>query len=348
MPCGEFKRSYLELMALLRWRIHRATLVATLPVVLAFPAIAGGNVYLLSVATLIMINATAIQGLNVILGLTGQISLAQGAMMAIGAYSFALLVKSYPIPWPVAMVLAALITSVVGIVFGSPAIRIKLFFVAISTLVLQFFVEFLISTPKYADVFGGSHGIHVRGIFPVEHHSLYSYYLALTVATLTTLAVANLARSSLGRAMKAVRDNDVAAQILGIDVPKVKLAAFGIGSFFIGLAGVVWGIWITQINPEQFTLDTTLDHYAMLIFGGLGRVWGPWLGAMTIVPLIEGLKLYLPAVYPAIGVYLSPLKLIILSAIIITLLAAEPRGVIETLRKAKEYFRLWPYAYERH
>ncbi|MCS7094912.1 MAG: branched-chain amino acid ABC transporter permease [Thaumarchaeota archaeon] len=348
MPCGEFKRSYFELMGLLKWRTHKVALVMSLPVLMAFPILSGGNVYVLSVATLILINATAIQGLNVILGLTGQISLAQGAMMAIGAYSFALILKFSPVPWPVAMIFAALVTALVGMLFGSPAIRIKLFFVAISTLALQFFVEFLISTPKYSDVFGGSHGIHIRGIFPTEHHSVYTFYLALSVAALATLAVANLARSSVGRAMKAVRDNDVAAQILGIDVPKAKLAAFGIGSFFIGLAGVVWGIWITQINPEQFTLDTTLDHYAMLIFGGLGRVWGPWVGAAIIVPLIESLKLYLPAIYPAIGVYLAPLKLIILSVIIITLLAAEPRGALELMRKIKEYFRIWPYGYERH
>ncbi len=347
MPCGEFKTSYRQLMGLLRWRIHWAGLAASLPLIALFPLLVRSDPYFIGIATQVMIAATAVQGLNLILGYTGQISLAQGGLMAIGAYTFAILMRDFNMPWPLAMVLGALVAGLVGVAFGSPAIKIKLFYVAISTLALQFFVEFVVSSPTYAHVFGGSHGIYVGRLFPIEVHHVATYYVALVASALTTLAVANISRTSLGRALKAVRDNDVAAQVLGIDVPKAKLVAFGIGSFFVGLAGTVWAIWIAQINPEQFTLDTTLDHYAILIFGGLGRVWGPWVGSMIIIPLIEGLKLFLPQISPAYGVYLAPLKLIILSSIIITLLIVEPKGVTEGLRKVKEYFRLWPYAYER-
>ncbi len=347
MPCGEFKTSYRQLMGLLRWRIHWAGLAASLPLIALFPLLVRSDPYLIGIATQVMIAATAVQGLNLILGYAGQISLAQGGLMAIGAYTFAILMRDFNMPWPLAMVLGALVAGLVGVAFGSPAIKIKLFYVAISTLALQFFVEFMISSPNYAHIFGAPYGIYVGLLFTREVHYVATYYVALVASVLATLAVANISRTSLGRALKAVRDNDVAAQVLGIDVPKAKLAAFGIGSFFVGLAGTIWAIWITQINPEQFTLEMTLDHYAILIFGGLGRVWGPWVGSMIIIPLIEGLKLFLPQISPAYGVYLAPLKLIILSSIIITLLIVEPKGVMEGLRKVKEYFRLWPYAYER-
>jgi branched-chain amino acid transport system permease protein len=347
MPCGEYFTDYEQRDGLFRWRIQRIALVVGLPVPFLLPfVLGGGDINLLS---RVYVFAIAVLGLNVILGYAGEIVLAQGAFMAIGAYTtsrlIAIDVAGLPLGLVPSVLIGGLMAAAVAVLFGLPSFRVKGFYIAISTLALQFISEWFFNNGNAAFIHGGSQQ-SLPGSIPLFGPLLVVtdddiYFIALVGMLLFALLSLNLSRTGIGRTFRAVHENDLAAAVLGVDVFKNKLYAFAIGGFMIGVAGGLFAFNTRFISPDLFTLRLTLDHYVMLLFGGLGRVWGALLGTGIVELLRDLLRDFFSAVAPN-ATSLIP---VVFGTIIVVVLAVEPKGVLAALGQLKEYLRKWPYAY---
>lgn len=352
MPCGEYFTSYGKRMGLVRWRIQRIALLA-LVVPLALPFVVE-YVPLLSMTLLVQmfILGIAIIGLNVIVGYAGELMLAQGAFMGIGAYTTVNMI-GFGLGLLPAILIGGLLTASLSLLAGLPALRVKGYYVAITTLVFQFLVEWFLTNPEFFWLTGGDQQTLsleqplVGSAIPLVPGDLSFYYFALAALVVTMYLVFNLSRSSHGRFMRGVHGNDLAADVLGINVFRTKLVAFVVGGFFIGTAG---GLWVTHVgfaDPSHYNFVVTLDHYVILIFGGLGRIWGALLGTGIILPFETLLFEYVPVVLDMIPFSLATggIRLIIFGVLVILVLIIEPKGLLAALGQLKEYLRRWPYPY---
>ncbi len=335
MPAGVFKETYLEDMALLRYPLHKVSLVAGLAIALLLPFMLGS--YGVDQAIALLVFFTGAMGLNIVTGLAGQISLAQGALMGVGAYTVAHLAL-HGVNVLVAIPLGAFMAAAVGFVLGLPSFRLKGYYLAMASIAAQAILEYVfktwidpgqgISIPRSTKMVAGMY----------LGRGLALYYLVLGVTAAAALLAANIGRSSVGRAMKAVRDNDVSASVVGISVARTKALAFVLGSLYAGLAGGLYVLANPSIGWDAFTLDTSIEYLAMVLVGGPGRlVWGSLLGALTIH---TGWSL-LAGAFAAN----AALKYIVLGGLIAFFVVLEPEGLIGVLRRVKEYFRLWPFRY---
>ncbi len=344
MPCGEYFTDYVAREGLFRWRTQKVALALAAPVPLLVPFVLGGG--LVSLITQIYIFAIAVLGLNVILGYTGEIVLAQGAFMAIGAYTTSQLLQAGTGVLP-AIFVGGVLTATVAVAFGLPSFRVKGFYVAISTLALQFIsVRWFFTNEQTAWLHGGTQqtlplNAGLVGSVGQIGGDLSMYYLAFIAVVVFAVASLNISRSGIGRTFRAVHENDLAAAVLGIDVFRNKLYAFAIGGFMIGVAGGLYGFYLGFFNPEFFTLDLTLEHYVMLLFGGMGRVWGALLGTGVVTFLQDLIRSGISAIAPDATALLS----VVFGLIIILVLAVEPKGVLAGLGQIKSYLRNWPFAY---
>lgn len=351
MPSGEFFTNHEQQMGLVRWRIEWVVLLLGLPLTLLLPFIVGpSNISLL---LLISIMGIAVIGLNVMVGFGGELVLAQGAFMAIGAYSTTRIITETNFGIIPAILVGALLTAGVAVVFGLPSYRVKGFYVAISTLALQFISDWFFQRNEFSVIHGGKRQILPRevdlfvGRFSVES-GVQFYYLALVVLLLVALMAFNIRRTAVGRALLAVRQNDLSAGVLGVNVFKNKLVAMMLGGFIVGLAGGLYAFYLGFIDQEFFTISLTLQHYVMLLVGGFARTWGAILGAGIIELLNDGLREFVPIladVVPGLGISVFPIRAIVFGILIIAVLAIEPRGVLAVLGQIKEYLRKWPYSY---
>jgi branched-chain amino acid transport system permease protein len=347
MPSGEYFTDYERRQGLFRWRIQRIALVVGLPIPFLLPfVLGGGDINLLS---RVYVFAIAVLGLNVILGYAGEIVLAQGAFMAIGAYTTSRLISveiaGLPLGLVPSVLAGGLMAAAVAVLFGLPSFRVKGFYIAISTLALQFISEWFFNNGNAAFIHGGAQQ-SLPGSIPLFGPLLVVtdddiYFIALVGMLLFALLSLNLSRTGIGRTFRAVHENDLAAAVLGVDVFKNKLYAFAIGGFMIGVAGGLFAFNTRFISPDLFTLRLTLDHYVMLLFGGLGRVWGALLGTGIVELLRDLLRDFFSAVAPN-ATSLIP---VVFGTIIVVVLAVEPKGVLAALGQLKEYLRNWPYAY---
>jgi branched-chain amino acid transport system permease protein len=347
MPCGEYFTNYESRMGLFRWRIQRVALVVGLPIPFLLPLLIGGGT--LSTLSQMYIVAIAVLGLNVILGYAGEIVLAQGAFMAIGAYSTSRLVAAGAGLLP-SLAVGGVMAALVAVAFGLPSFRVKGFYIAISTLALQFISEWFFNNSRADWIHGGAQQrlpseVGLVGPFAEVGTDLHVYYIGLLAMLLFALLSLNLSRTGIGRTFRAVHENDLAAAVLGVNVFKNKLLAFAIGGFMIGVSGGLYGFYIGFISPEYFTLALTLEHYVMLLFGGLGRVWGALIGVGVVTFIQEVLRNILQTVSAATGLNATALVSVFFGVIIIFVLAVEPKGVLAALGQLKEYLRKWPYAY---
>jgi branched-chain amino acid transport system permease protein len=349
MPCGEYFTSYGSRMGLFRWRIQRIALVLGLPIPFLAPlAVQGG---LLSTITQIYIFAIAVLGLNVILGYAGEIVLAQGAFMAIGAYATTQILADglagVQIGLLPAIMIGGVLAAFVAIMFGIPSFRVKGFYIAISTLALQFVSEWFFNNGQFEWLHGGTQQAVPAEVgligqwFTITGSDMQLYFISLVLMLLFALISLNLSRSGMGKVFRAIHDNDLAAAVLGVNVFRNKLLAFGIGGFMIGVAGGLFGYYIGFISPSYFTLELTLQHYVMLLFGGLGRVWGALLGVGIVTAIQEFLDRFLQSV----AANATSLEPVFFGVIIIVVLAVEPKGLLAALGQLKDYLRKWPFAY---
>jgi branched-chain amino acid transport system permease protein len=347
MPCGEYFTDYTSRMGLFRWRTQKIALALGLPIPFILPFLfSGGTTTLLSQA---YIFAVAVLGLNVILGYAGEIVLAQGAFMAIGAYSTSRVLGAGAGLLP-ALAVGGFAAAFVAVGFGLPSFRVKGFYIAISTLALQFISEWFFNNGQAAFIHGGSQqqfpsSVGLIGSVGDLGSSLSKYYIALVAMLLFAMVSLNLSRTGIGKTFRAVHENDLSAAVLGVNVFKNKLLAFAIGGFMIGVAGGLYGFQIGFISPGYFTLSLTLEHYVMLLFGGLGRVWGALLGVGVVTLIRDNLRTVLGVASDATGLNATATVPVFFGIIIIVVLAIEPKGVLAALGKIKEYLRKWPFAY---
>lgn len=361
MESGIFHTTYQRDMALRRTPIMRTRIGVVLLAAVIFPLVADN--YQLTLANQIGIAAIGAIGLNILTGFTGQISLGQGAFMAVGAYSSGILAARLGMPWWLTIPIACLITAGVGAFFGLPSLRLKGLYLAIATLAAQQIVEWFVTHWGQA-LTGGVEAFVIPSptVFGTRISKLptlgfgekpsstdfWFYWIILFFLILTTLYAVNLFRTKTGRAFIAIRDQDIAAEVMGVDVFRYKLLAFAISSFFVGLSGALLAQYRTIINYERFTIETSIFYLAVIIIGGLGSVSGSIYGAvfMTLLPaLLSNLGQALQGEIPAIDRIIPFIQKGVFGITIILFLIFEPEGLAKIWRDFKDYFRLWPFSY---
>jgi branched-chain amino acid transport system permease protein len=349
LPSGTRNYTYAQDMAILRTKTHWVLLIGFLVLLFAAPRYLGN--YWLGVANLIGITLIAATGLNILVGYCGQLSIGHAGFIAVGAYTAAVLTNRLELPFLVGLICAGFTAGLIGLIFGIPSVRVKGFYLAITTIAAQFIIIWVIN--HWSAVTGGFIGIKVPyaaiGGF-VFRSEASQFYLIMTIAILATFFAKNLVRTRVGRAFIAIRDNDLAAQVMGINLFYYKLLAFFIGCFLAGIAGALLAHWIGFMNAEHFTLTESILYIGMIIIGGLGTTLGPILGVVFIrllqqvltvqvVPLLETTFTALPAGF-ATGV--TPM---LFGLAIVLFLILEPRGLAHRWMLFKSAYRLWPFSY---
>jgi branched-chain amino acid transport system permease protein len=346
-----FRTSYAADMAVYQLPLARYGLAGLLVVVFGIvPALA--SEYAISVLNLVGIASIGAIGLNLLVGSAGQISLGQGGFMAIGAYTAALFALRLEAPFWIALPAAGLTTAAVGCLFGIPSLRVKGLYLATATLAAQFIIEWNLLHSGWLTGQGaqGALVIEPAAIGPwVLETERRKYFLIMAVALLATVVARNLSRTYLGRAFVAIRDQDVAAETMGVNIFRYKLLAFAVSSFYAGVTGAMWAYYTQVVSYEHFLISTSIDYLAMIIIGGLGSVPGSILGAafITLMPagIRDGLEVLKRLGLPGTLGNFSYAREIIFGLVIVLFLIFEPEGLYRMWRRTKDYFRLWPFAY---
>ena len=349
-PCGNFKERYEQDIAIFETDFGRVWVWVGLVLLFgSVPFIAGP--YTLYVINSIGIAAIAVIGLNILIGYTGQISLGHGAFFGVGAYAAAILATKVGCPFWLSVLAAGGVTALVGMVFGIPSVRLKHLYLCIATLAGQFIIEYVLM--NWEGLTNGSQGIILPGatLFGLDISGDQSFFWVVFVclAIMCWMAV-NLIRSRYGRAFIAIRDNDLAAEGMGIPIFRYKLLAFGISSFYAGFAGGLWAYYTTSITPEPFNIFLSIQYIAMIIIGGLASIPGSVFGAIFIIMLNEILSrvteiIMNMGILSGIALTVAPLREFVFGLAIVLFLIFEPRGLAEVWRVVRSSFRLWPFSY---
>jgi branched-chain amino acid transport system permease protein len=346
---GQFKSSYVsdqQMLPILQDRVFMGLLL-----IFAFgavPLFVSDYVFLSLLIPFLILTLAAI-GLNILVGYCGQISIGHAAFMSVGAYAaYNLALRVPQLNFLVVLVLAGLIAAAVGILFGIPSLRIKGLYLAVATLAAQFFTDWLFARVKWFTNYSSSGSVSTAPIVifgwkvdsPAE-----KYLLLLAVLVFFTLVAKNLVRGHIGRAWMSMRDMDVAAEVIGIRPVYAKLTAFAVSSFYVGVAGALWGfVYLGAWEPLAFNLNLSLNLLFMIIIGGMGSLLGSYFGAAFIVAL----PILLDQVPSWLGVQMSTatsshLASMIFGGLIVFFLIVEPHGLARLWAVGKEKLRLWPF-----
>ncbi len=300
-----------------------------------------------------LILALAALGVNLLVGYCGQITLGAGAFMAVGAYAaYNFLIRIDGMPMLAAILLGGVTAAVVGIVFGIPSLRVRGLYLAMATLAAQFFCDWAFLRIGWFTNDAPSGSVSVSRLellgwgidTPVE-----KYLFCLAFLVLFALAAKNMTRSAIGRQWMAIRDMDVAAEVIGIRPMFAKLSAFAVSSFYLGVAGALWGfVHLGSWEPAAFSIDRSFQLLFMVIIGGMGSIMGSFFGAAFIVVLPIFLNQFLPWLGGLVGVTVSTAgvshaEFMIFGALIVFFLIVEPHGIARLWSTAKEKLRLWPF-----
>jgi branched-chain amino acid transport system permease protein len=347
MRCGDFRQTYAEDMAIFETPLPRFLLAAFLVALAAVPFVSSS--FWLDVMNRIFIAVIAAMGLNILTGFTGQISLGNAAFLAVGAYSTAFLAGRMGLPFPVVIPAAGLLTALVGMIFGVPSLRLKGLYLAVATLAAHFVIEFTLS--HWESVTGGVNGISIPAakLGPlVLSGDRKLFWLALGLTALLLWFAKNLFRTKVGKAFVAIRDQDISAEVMGVNVFKYKLLSFGVSSFYVGVAGSLLAYQARIISPENFPISLAIDQLGMIIIGGLGSVLGSIFGAVFVTLLPEILRLLTGALsdtFPQLQGLFAPLKMGLFGLAIVLFLVFEPDGMAARWHKVKAYWKLYPFSY---
>ena len=346
---GQYKTTYAadqQMLPILQDRVFMGALV--LFAFFGMPVVASDYLFLSILVPFLILTLAAI-GLNLLVGYCGQISVGHAAFMSVGAYAAYNLVLRVPqLNVLVVLVLAGIIAAAAGMLFGIPSLRIKGLYLAVATLAAQFFMDWLFARVKWFTNYAPSGSVSTASIelfgwkiaSPVE-----KYLFLLAVLVVFTLIAKNLVRGHLGRAWMAMRDMDVAAEVIGIRPVYAKLTAFAVSSFYCGVAGALWGfVHLGSWEPLAFNINLSFNLLFMIIIGGMGSILGSYFGAIFIVAL----PILLNQVPAMLGVPISTsmashLEVMIFGALIIFFLIAEPNGLARLWAIGKEKLRLWPF-----
>ena len=307
---------------------------------LAAPWILGE--YMLAQMTFILIYSIAGLGLMLLAGFTGQFSIGHAAFLGVGAYTQAVL-TGMGWPFPVALAVAAGLSAAVGVVVGLPALRVKGIYLGIATLSFGFIVEEVFA--RWESVTGGNAGKSVGSpdIFGWKADTGDSFYfLCLAITVLCTLGVINLLRSSTGRAFVAIRDSEISAQSMGINLAYYKTLSFAISAALAGVGGALYAHQIRFLSPDQFNIIQSIDLLLMVVIGGLGFIHGAFLGAIFLIGLPQGISAVKDFLPDAIG-QAPGLKSVIYGAVLIAFVMFEPMGLYGRWLKIRTYLQLFPF-----
>ena len=350
---GDFKTSYTEDSQTFPIKFDRYRYYAVLVFAFAVVPFVINDYWVNAVFLPFLIYAIAAIGLNILVGYCGQVSLGTGGFMAVGAYSVYKLMTSFPdVSMFIHVILAGVITAGVGVLFGLPSLRIKGFYLAVATLAAQFFLVWLFNRVPWFYNYSASGQISApeRTVFGVpitgaETAPWAAYLFCLVFVTLCAVVARNLTRGMAGRKWMAIRDMDIAAEIIGVNPLKAKLTAFAVSSFFVGISGALFfSVYLGAVEVgEVFGINKSFLVLFMVIIGGLGSIFGSFAGAAFLVLLPVLLKNTLVGGMGWPTDLAAHLEFIIVGGLIIIFLIAEPHGLAQLWRVTKEKLRLWPF-----
>ncbi len=352
---GQFKTSYRSDQSIFpiaqdRWAIYIVVAVAYLVI----PLVAN-EYWLQAILIPFLIFSLAALGLNLLTGYAGQLSLGTGAFMAVGAYAAYKLTTAFPVmPIPLVFLGAGLVTAAVGIVFGLPSLRIKGLYLAVATLAAQFFLIWLFNRVGWFYNYNPSGtitapprtflGIMVTG---PEATAIVRYLVSLTFVVVFALLAKNMVRSEIGRTWMAIRDMDIAAEIIGIRPLTTKLSAFAISSFYCGVSGALFMfLYLGSVETLAFDITVSFEVLFMVIIGGMGSILGSIIGAgfITFMPILLTNAPHMIGLDMPVDLA-KELEAIIFGGLIVFFLIVEPHGLARLWQIGKEKLRRWPFPY---
>jgi branched-chain amino acid transport system permease protein len=339
---GNYKERYQTDEALLGTARSRYWMLMLAALLIALPF--AGNDYHLFLACLVGINVIAATGINILTGFTGLISLGHAAFMGVGAYAVAWFANHFALPFYLCLPLGGLVAAAVGVVVGLPSLRIKGLYLAIATLAAQFILGFVFN--EWEPVTGGGRGTSVP---PAEIGGLVLetefelYWLILVIAALSLVFARNLFRTRIGRAFIAVRDRDISAEVMGIDLLRTKLTSFALSSFYAGVAGGLMAYFFKVVTPDQYAFGVSVMILAAIVVGGMGTILGGVLGAIFMTLMPEALGQITLSFGPDAVPLLSPAREVVFGLMIVVFLIFEPRGLAEIWRRFKRGYDRWPF-----
>jgi branched-chain amino acid transport system permease protein len=347
LPSGVFQESYGKDMAIFRTRTHWMLLLAFLVLLFTMPLYSSDRI--LTILTIMGITIISVLGLNILTGYCGQISIGHAGFMAVGGYVSAILTAKLGWSFWAALPCAGLGAGIVGIIFGLPSLKIKGFYLIMATVAAQFIIIWLIL--QFREVTGGTDGLSVPrpeiAGFVIKSKGSY-FILVMIIACLATYFAKNLVRTRVGRAFIAIRDNELAAEVMGVNLWAYKLTAFFIGCVFAGVSGALLVHYYAYASTDYFPFMNSVWYLGMLIVGGMGSTIGVIFGVVSLKLLDEAVTIFGPmlaAIFPAIEAQAAAsLGLIMRGLVIILFLIFEPRGLMHRWELIKAYFRRWPFS----
>ena len=350
---GDFSTTYREDSQTFPIRFDRYRYYAVLLIAFAIIPFLLNDYWVNAIFLPFLIYSIAAIGLNILTGYCGQVSLGTGGFMAVGAYATYKLMTAFPeVSMVVHILLAGGITAFVGVLFGLPSLRIKGFYLAVATLAAQFFLVWLFNRVPWFYNYSASGQINSpeRTIFGIPITGANTepwavYLFCLVFVTLSAIIARNLTRGAMGRKWMAIRDMDIAAEIIGVNPLTAKLSAFAISSFFVGVSGALFfSVYLGAIEVgEVFGINKSFLVLFMIIIGGLGSIFGSFAGAAFLVLLPVLLKNVLVTGLGWPTDLAAHLEFMIVGSLIIVFLILEPHGIAQLWRVAKEKLRLWPF-----
>lgn len=346
---GVFSQTYSHDKALLKTAKQRLALAIFLLGLVAVPVVLGPR--MVAIGNIMLITAIVVVGLQLTTGFAGQINLGQSAFMGVGAYAGAVAATTWTLPFVIVIPIAGLAAAMFGAVFGLAAVRIKGFYLALTTLAAHFVFHFAILNLP-GRWFGGAQGLKVAApeILGFRFgNDRRMYWLLLGATTIMVAGAYGIVRSRHGRGFVSVRDDDVAAGLIGIDVVRTKAMAFFVGAFFAGVGGALWAYYIRFVQVDQFTLFFSVWYIGMIIVGGMGSVPGALVGVFVVRGAQELLVAVAPdltQLIPQLGsdVVFAGLN-VLLGGIIALFLLFQPRGLMYRWNILKRAYRVWPFPY---
>jgi branched-chain amino acid transport system permease protein len=345
LPSGTFNQNYGQDMAIFRTKAQWLILLAFLAFLFTSPLYFSDRI--LTILTIIGITVISVHGLNILTGYCNQISIGHAGFMAVGAYTSGMLTAHLGWSFWAALPCAALMAGLVGILFGLPSLKVKGFYLIMATIAAQFIIIWFIL--QFRNITGGGDGLAVPrpeiGSFVLKSKASY-FYLVMIIACLATFAATNIVRTRAGRAFIAIRDNELAAEVMGVNLWAYKLLAFFIGCVFAGVAGALLVHYVAFACVDQFPFMNSVWYLGMLIVGGMGSTAGVIFGVVSLKLLDELVVI----VGPMLAVVVAPqaaasLSLIMRGLVIIIFLIFEPRGLAHRWQMVKSYYRLWPFSH---
>jgi branched-chain amino acid transport system permease protein len=350
---GDFKTSYASDNQTFPIRFDRYAYYTVLALAALVVPFVLGDYWANSVVIPFLIYVIAALGLNLLIGYCGQLSLGTAAFMAVGAYATFKMTTAMPwMPIYIVFILSGFVTAGVGVLFGLPALKIKGFYLAVATLAAQFFLIWMFTRVEWF------YNYSPTGQITMPERTMFGFVITGAGASATAVYITclifvvgmawlarNLTRGTLGRTWMSIRDMDIAAEIIGVNPLTAKLSAFAVSSFFVGVAGALtFGVYLGAVEAsEAFGINKSFLVLFMVIIGGLGSILGSFLGPLFLIVLPVLLKLLLVDTLGWPADLARHLEVMIIGALIIVVLIAEPHGMAALWRTIKEKLRLWPF-----